>query len=67
VILYNRRSSLDVTLWQDIREPGLPPVHDRPEEAEPLEATPGPESYPHLIPSGVEPPHPQQPWERRRD
>src|SRR3954464_8299977 len=23
VILYNRRSSLDVTLWQDIREPGV--------------------------------------------
>src|SRR5947209_19220053 len=22
VILYNRRSSFDVTLWQDIREPG---------------------------------------------
>ena len=24
VILYNRRSSLDVTLWQDIREEGVP-------------------------------------------
>src|SRR2546423_13561736 len=26
LILYTRRSSLDVTLWQDIREPGQPPV-----------------------------------------
>src|SRR6478735_7015620 len=25
VILYNRRSSLDVTLWQDIREEGVRP------------------------------------------
>ena len=25
VILYNRRSSLDVTLWQDIREAGVDP------------------------------------------
>ena len=24
LILFNRRSSLDVTLWQDIREPGQP-------------------------------------------
>src|SRR5215207_1966581 len=26
LVLYNRRSSLDVTLWQEIREPGQPPV-----------------------------------------
>ena len=37
------------------------------QEAEPIEATPGPESYPHLTPAGVEPAHPVQPWiERRR-
>src|SRR3954452_14855722 len=28
LILFNRRASLDVTLWQDIREPGLPPVQE---------------------------------------
>src|SRR5882757_10431140 len=28
LILFNRRSSLDVSLWQDIREPGQPPVAD---------------------------------------
>lgn len=67
LILYKRRSSLDVSLWQEIREPGLPPVIERlEEEAEPLEPALGPESYPHLTPAGVEPPHPQQAWERRR-
>jgi NADH-quinone oxidoreductase subunit K len=67
LVLYKRKSSLDVTLWQEIREPGLPPVEERVEEAEPLAVIPGPESYPQLTPSGIEPPHPQQPWERRRD
>ena len=68
VILYNRRSSLDVTLWQDIREPNVPatPAEDIAEEAEPIEARPGPESYPHLTPAGVEPAHPVQPWIERR-
>ncbi len=67
LVLFNRRNSLDVTLWQDIREPGSPPTVESPEEAEPIEPEPGPESYPHLTPSGVEPPHPQRPWEVRRD
>src|SRR3954463_779177 len=58
LILYNRRSSLDVTLWQEIREPGRPPVSATAElaEAEAIEPTPGPESYPHLVPAG---------WSRR--
>ena len=62
VILYNRRSSLDVTLWQDIREEGVAatPTTDVAEEAEPVEVTPGPESYPHLTPAGIEPAHPGQ-------
>jgi NADH-quinone oxidoreductase subunit K len=68
LILYNRRSSLDVTLWQDIREPGQPPSPDDvAEEAEPVEASAGPETYPHLIPSGVEPAHPRDAWIVRRD
>ena len=69
VILYNRRSSLDVTLWQDLREANVPPTPatDLAEEAEPLEVVPGPESYPHLTPAGIEPAHPVEPWiERRR-
>ncbi len=68
VILYNRRSSLDVTLWQDIREAGVPatPASLITEEAEPVDAAPGPESYPHLTPAGVEPAHPVEPWIERR-
>jgi NADH-quinone oxidoreductase subunit K len=67
LVLFKRRASLDVTLWQDIREPGQPAFVDRSDEAEPLEVAPGPESYPHLTPAGVEPPHPLRPWEVRRD
>jgi NADH-quinone oxidoreductase subunit K len=68
VVLYNRRSSLDVTLWQDIREANVPatPASDVVEEAEPIEVMPGPESYPHLTPAGVEPAHPVQAWIERR-
>jgi NADH-quinone oxidoreductase subunit K len=68
VVLYNRRSSLDVTLWQNIREEGVAAVTPASEhaEAEPLEVVPGPESYPPLTPSGIEPAHPVQPWLERR-
>jgi NADH-quinone oxidoreductase subunit K len=69
VVLFNRRSSLDITLWQDIREASVKAeaAQEIAQEAEPIEATPGPESYPHLTPAGVEPAHPVQPWiERRR-
>src|SRR3954451_634345 len=66
LILFHRRGSLDVSLWQDLREPGQPPIVDRVDEPEPIEASAGPETYPHLTPAGVEPPHPRQPWEQRR-
>jgi len=68
VILYNRRSSLDVTLWQDIRDPDVAatPVTDVVEEAEPVEPAVGTESYPHLVPAGIEPAHPGQRWMERR-
>ena len=65
LVVFNRIRSLDVTLWQDLRETGLPETVDS-SEAEPYEPIPGPESYPNLTPSGVEPPHPRQPWEQRR-
>jgi len=69
VVLYNRQSSLDVTLWQEIREAGVPATAttEVAEEAEPIEETPGRESYPQLVPAGVEPPHPVQPWIERRN
>ena len=65
LVLFNRTRSLDVTLWQELREAGLPESVDA-DSVEPYAPTPGPESYPHLTPSGVEPPHPRQPWEQRR-
>lgn len=67
IVLYNRKSSLDVSIWQDIREPGVSPTIDRPEEAEPLELTDGPETYPQLTPAGLEPEHPTRSWLDRRD
>ena len=68
LVLYNRRSSLDVTLWQDIREPGLPSFdEDLAAEAETVTVEDGPETYPHLVPAGAEPVHPLQGWTVRRD
>jgi NADH-quinone oxidoreductase subunit K len=65
--LFKRRGTLDVTAWSGLREAGLPPTVESAEEAEPMTPAPGPESYPQLTPAGVEPPHPQRPWEVRRD
>ncbi len=67
LILFNRKSSLDVSLWQEIREPGQPASVDSPDEAEPEMAMAGAESYPHLLTAGVEPAHPTEAWARRRD
>jgi NADH-quinone oxidoreductase subunit K len=67
LILFNRRSSLDVSLWQEIREPGQPPVVDPDSQAEPELASAGPETYPHLLTAGIEPPHPTEAWANRRD
>ncbi|HEV3235381.1 MAG TPA: NADH-quinone oxidoreductase subunit NuoK [Gemmataceae bacterium] len=52
LILFRRRRSLDVSLWQDLREPGQEPTLD--EEALPMPREP---DYPHLTPSGLEPHH----------
>jgi NADH-quinone oxidoreductase subunit K len=62
LILFHRKSSLDVTLWQEIREPGQPATVEPPDEAEPVEPFEGPETYPHLVPAGIEPEHPKTPW-----
>jgi NADH-quinone oxidoreductase subunit K len=71
LVLFKRRSSLDVTLWNEIREPDLPSLAETLQEmeagAEPVAVVPGPESYPHLTPAGVEPAHPVEPWTVRRD
>jgi len=53
LILYRKKRSLDVSLWQDLREPGQEPIVDE----EPLPAPPAPEPLPRLTPAG---PRPQQ-------
>ena len=56
LMLYRRRHSLDVSLWQDLREAGQEPALDE----EPLPPPPVEEPLPRLTPSGLEPPHPQE-------
>jgi NADH-quinone oxidoreductase subunit K len=51
LMLYRRRKSLDVSLWQDLREPDLEPVLDE----EPLPPAPPPQEFPHLTPAGPAP------------
>lgn len=62
LILFKRKSSLDVTLWQEIREPGVAATVEPPSEAESRPQYEGVETYPHLSPAGVEPEHPRTPW-----
>lgn len=52
LMLYRRRGSLDVSLWQELREPGQEPTADE----EPLPPPKDGEALPTLTPSGVEPP-----------
>ena len=69
LILFKRRSSLDVTLWNALRDPAQPAFvePEAEEEAEPFPAALGPESYPHLTRAGLEPDHPTRPWTSRRE
>ena len=53
LMLYRSRHSLDVSLWQELREPGEEPTVDD----EPLPPIKREEPLPHLTPSGVEPEH----------
>jgi NADH-quinone oxidoreductase subunit K len=60
VVLFRRRGSLDVSIWQDLREADQPPVpDDSAGEAPPPEAV-----WPHLTPAGELPPG--SPHEPRR-
>ena len=49
VMLFRRAGSLDVSLWQDLREPDQPPVDD---EEPPLDDLPPEPSWPHLTTAG---------------
>ena len=56
LMLYRRRGSLDVSLWQELREAG----QDAAVDDEPLPAPPRPEAYPTLTPAGPEPMHKEE-------
>jgi NADH-quinone oxidoreductase subunit K len=56
LMLFKRRGSLDVSLWQDLRESGW----DATEDTEPLPQPPPPPPLPRLTPAGKEPPHAQE-------
>jgi NADH-quinone oxidoreductase subunit K len=53
LMLYRSRRSLDVSVWQDLREPGQEPTIDE----EPLEPPPPAAPLPKLTPAGLEPRH----------
>jgi NADH-quinone oxidoreductase subunit K len=53
LMLFKRRASLDVSLWQELREPGQEESVDE----EPLPQPPPQLPDPTLAPSGVEPAH----------
>jgi NADH-quinone oxidoreductase subunit K len=55
LMLYKARRSLDVSDWQELREPGQEETRDQDEE--PLPPQPLPEPMPHLQPAGREPAH----------
>jgi NADH-quinone oxidoreductase subunit K len=54
--LYKRKGSLDVTLWQELRESGWEPAEDE----EPLPLPPPEAPMPTLPPAGKEPAHVQE-------
>ncbi len=56
LILYRSSRSLDVSLWQDLREAGQTPIVDE----EPLPPAPSEEPLPKLTPAGLEPEQPEE-------
>jgi NADH-quinone oxidoreductase subunit K len=56
LMLYKRKGSLDVSLWQELREPGWESAEDE----EPLPPAPKEEPLPTLPPAGKEPPRVQE-------
>ena len=56
LVLYRSRKTLDVSLWQDLREADQMPVVDE----EPLPPPPPEPALPRLTPTGHEPAQPQE-------
>ena len=53
LMLYRRKHTLDVSVWQDLREADQEPIADD----EPLPAAPPEPTWPQLPPAGPEPAH----------
>jgi NADH-quinone oxidoreductase subunit K len=53
LVLYRSQKTLDVSTWQELREPGLEPIIDR--EPLPPEPLPYPTEFPKLTPAGLAP------------
>lgn len=58
LMLYRRKRSLDVSVWQALREPGLEEMTD----LEPLPAEAKEEPLPQLSPAGIEPAREGRPY-----
>lgn len=56
LMLYKRKQSLDVSLWQELREPGWEPAEDE----EPLPPAPPEAPMPQLTPTGKQPTHAEE-------
>jgi NADH-quinone oxidoreductase subunit K len=54
--LFKRRKTLDISVWQELREPDQDPIEDEGT----LTAADRPEDFQHLIPAGAKPPTSQQ-------
>ena len=58
LMLYRRKHTLDVSVWQELREADQEPIADE----EPLPVAPPEPAWPHLPPAGPEPAHqPEEP------
>ncbi len=56
LMLYRRKHTLDISVWQELREPDQEPIEDE----EPLPPPPTAPTWPQLTPSGPEPVHPPE-------
>lgn len=58
LMLYKRRETLDISVWQDLREPDQEATTDADEEPLPIPVQPAP--LPQLAPAGKQPVHKQE-------
>ncbi|MBI3860302.1 MAG: NADH-quinone oxidoreductase subunit NuoK [Planctomycetia bacterium] len=63
VVIFKRGSSLDISIWQDLREADQPAIVDEPD----VEAPPVEQQWPHLTVAGPLPRRTTEPKEARHD